>query len=244
MNDQKKLFLHRLFLLGVVIVFAVVFFLLALQFGDNLDAEYTWHELSDGTVAIEGYTGSPTKLEIPETIDKKTVSTIYPNAFAYLDSLTGVKIPSTVRMIGEGAFYGCDSLNKVELSEGLEEIGRSAFEKCSYLKKINLPESLLTIGEDAFNGCTRLSGLKIPSGCTAIGDDAFLGCESLTLDCSESDLALDYAGRYQIPTGFDDSNGSTYLQVSLAVGIPVILLVVLWFVLRTVKRRREEEKYS
>ncbi|MGM9637258.1 MAG: leucine-rich repeat domain-containing protein [Eubacteriales bacterium] len=244
MNDQKKLFWHRLFLLVVVLIFAVVFFLLALQFGDDLDAEYTWHELSDGTVAIEGYTGSPSKLKIPETIDGKTVGAIYPNAFAYLDELKSVTVPATVRVIGEGAFYGCDSLNSVELSEGLEEIGRSAFEKCSYLKEINLPESLKTIGEDAFNGCTRLSGLKIPAGCTAIGDDAFIGCESLTLDCSENALALDYAGRYQIPTGFANSNGRTYLLLSLAVGIPVVLLAVLWFVLRTLRRRRESKKYS
>ncbi|MGM9680161.1 MAG: leucine-rich repeat domain-containing protein [Eubacteriales bacterium] len=239
MNDQKNLFLHRLFLLGAVLLFAVVFFLIVLKFGDDLDARFTYQELSDGTVAVEGYTGSPSKLEIPETVEGKTVSAIYPNAFAYLDSLKSVTVPSTVRVIGEGAFYGCNSLQSVTLSEGLEEIGRSAFEKCNYLKKINLPDSLRTVGEDAFNGCTRLSKLKIPSGCTAIGDDAFLGCESLTLDCSENALAMEYAGRYQIPTGFEDSNSRTYLLLSLAVGIPVVLLALLWLALRTVKRRRE-----
>lgn len=244
MNDQKKLFLHRLFLLGSVLLFALVFFLLVLQFGDDLDAEFTYHELPDGSVAVEGYTGSPTKLVIPETLDGKTVSTLHKDAFAYMDSLKQVKIPSTVLTIEEGAFYGCTSLQSVELSEGLEELGRSAFEKCSFLKKINLPESLRIIGEDAFNGCTRLPGLKIPSGCTVIGDDAFLGCESLTLDCSENALALDYAGRYQIPTGFADSNGNTYLHITLAVGIPVVLLILLWVILRTVRRRREKEKYS
>lgn len=240
MKDSTRLTLHRLFLLGSVILFAIVFFMIVMQFsGDDLDAKFAYHELDDGTIAIEGYSGVTSKLTIPDSIDGKSVSEIYNNAFAYQSELKTVTVPSSVKKLGEGAFYGCKSLKTVILSDGLELIDRFAFAKCSYLDKIELPSSLHTIAEEAFNGCTRLSELKIPSSCQKIGDDAFIACESLVLDCSESTVGAEFASRYSIPTGFADSNGETYLKVGLAVGIPIVLLVTVLIVRRVIAKKKE-----
>ncbi len=239
MNEGKRLIMHRLLMLGSVLLFALVFFLLAVQGRDDLDAEFRYRVLEDGTIAVEGYSGTTKKLEIPGTIDGKTVSEIYSNAFADQDTLKSVTIPASVKRIGEYAFNDCDSLKTVKIEGKLDEIGRCAFSGCSYLRNIELPDGLTRIEKEAFSGCTRLTGLKIPASCTTIGDDVFIGCESLTLDCSENDSAAAYAASYQIPTGFANSYNQVYLKLTLIVGIPVIILAAVLIVMR--KKRKEKE---
>ena len=238
MNEQKSLILHRILMLGSVLVFALVFFLLALQVNDNLDAEFRYRELEDGTIAIEGYSGSPRKLTIPGTIDGKTVSEIYSNAFAAQSDLRRITIPASVKKIGEYAFNDCTSLRKVTIEGSVEVIGRSAFAGCAYLRKIELPEGLTRIEKEAFSGCIRLAKLKIPASCEIFGDDVFLACESLTLDCSENEIAAEYAASNQISASFSDSNGDIYLKLALVIGVPVIVLATVLIVVR--KKRQEK----
>lgn len=239
MNERKRLILHRLLMLGSVLLFALVFFLMAVRGRDDLDAEFRYRLLDDGTIAVEGYSGTTKKLEIPGTIDGMTVSEIYSNAFADQGTLKSVTIPASVKRIGEYAFNDCGSLKTVKIEGNLEEIGRSAFSGCGYLRNIELPDSLTRIEKEAFAGCTRLTGLRIPSSCTTIGDDVFIGCESLTLDCSENELAAAYAEANQVPASFGESNGDVYLKLTLAVGIPVLvlaaILIALW-----VRRKKNE----
>lgn len=240
MDDRKRFFLHRLMMFGSVLLFAVVFFLIALRGRDNLDAEFHYHKLDDGTISVEGYSGgAPKKLTVPDTIDGYPVSQINASAFAEVSTLKSVTLPATVRRIGEDAFYNCDHLEKVILNGPLEEIGRSAFEGCSYLRKIDLPEGLTRIEKDAFAGCTRLPSLKIPASCTAMGDEIFRGCEMLTLDCSLNPAAEQYATQYGIPVGFERSESQFYLKLALSVLIPLLILVaalILW------KRFRKSKK--
>lgn len=55
-----------------------------------------------------------------------------------------VKLPSTLRVLGDGTFYGCDNLRKVVFEEGsaLKMIGTEAFKYCRSLKHIDLPKEL------------------------------------------------------------------------------------------------------
>ncbi|MBO4216849.1 MAG: bacterial Ig-like domain-containing protein [Clostridia bacterium] len=107
------------------------------------------YSTSGSGVVITGYTGTETKLTIPEYIDGKPVVGIGANAF-YGKNLKSVSIPATCKSIGDSAFAQCMSLETVVLASGVETIGNSAFEKCYNLTSINLPKSVTSIGLNAF----------------------------------------------------------------------------------------------
>ena len=66
------------------------------------DFEYVL--LEDGTAEITDYTGEATSLEIPDTLDRKTVRLIGRYAFSDCSDLTDISIPDSVTEIGDGAF--------------------------------------------------------------------------------------------------------------------------------------------
>eukprot|EP00980_Cylindrotheca_fusiformis_P017040 scaffold5221_cov88-Cylindrotheca_fusiformis.AAC.7 len=119
------------------------------------------------------------------------------------ESLTAVKIPSSVIRIGNYAFHECGSLASLELPHGLQEIregsflwcnsietlripaslsslGDRAFLDCSGLKYISLPPTLERIEDYVFTDCYRLEYIQIPSTVSFIGEKAFWGCNSLS----------------------------------------------------------------
>ena len=50
--------------------------------------------------------------------------------FRYCESITEVKIPDTVEVIGNYAFENCSGLTKVEVPGSVYKIGRDVFKKC------------------------------------------------------------------------------------------------------------------
>lgn len=91
-------------------------------------------------------------------------------------SVNTVRIPSTVKTIGENAFYMAQNLKAVRFSSGVESIGNSAFENCVKLKTVNIPYPCKTIGNKAFKGCKILASVILPEGILSIGFDCFSGC--------------------------------------------------------------------
>ena len=69
-------------------------------------------------------------MEIPATIDGRTVTSIGNNAFKDCITLTSVMIPSSVISIGNQSFKGCSALASVTLprrfADKLNEIGCDA----------------------------------------------------------------------------------------------------------------------
>lgn len=153
--------------------------------GDESSAgtDYTYRELPDGTVEITDYTGDLTadmRLEIPETLDGKTVTSLGKEAFHFLDSLREVVIPNTVTAIGVSCFENCGALESVTLPENVTSIGEAAFRFCRSLRNLALPQKLSTIGAEAFSGCTAITEVQIPESVTNIGVKAFSDCTGLT----------------------------------------------------------------
>ncbi|MDE5796922.1 MAG: leucine-rich repeat protein, partial [Muribaculaceae bacterium] len=72
--------------------------------------------------------------------------------------LSGIKNES----IPEGAFAGMENLQDVTLPSTVTEIGAGAFEGCTNIETLTLP-GVAAIGEGAFEGCTSLTSLIIPS---------------------------------------------------------------------------------
>lgn len=108
-------------------------------------------------------------------------------AFYKCGTITGVKIPSSVKTIGRAAFYDCSSIKTVELPATLEVIEDFTFYRCRNLRLPKLPDTLRYIGRSAFYKCASSNyamdydtsnddTLEIPYGVEYIGDYAFYGC--------------------------------------------------------------------
>ncbi|MBO4876743.1 MAG: leucine-rich repeat protein [Ruminococcus sp.] len=173
--------------------------LLTASADDHVSGDITYAETEKG-VTITGYTGTASNLTIPEAIGGKPVISIGKKAFFSKTELVSVKLPHTMKEIGDEAFRGCTCLEKIELNEGLETIGNYAFYLCGFTA-VNIPSTLVSCSS-GFNGCSSLemavfaSGITaIPEGCLqnihalkevvmpdsvkTIGKDAFKNCDSL-----------------------------------------------------------------
>ena len=166
-------------LLGLV-TFAAMAVLCAVCAGAETYGDFEYGVLGDGMVEITGYNGSAKTVDIPKTIDGKSVTSIGGGAFAWCSSLTSITIPNSVTNIGIYAFRECTSLTSIAIPNGVTEIGYMAFEGCRSLTSITIPNGVTSIDWYAFSGCTSLKSITIPNSVTSIGDSAFEDCSSLT----------------------------------------------------------------
>ena len=131
------------------------------------------------------YKGTSKTPVIPDT-----VSVIGAAAFFQSD-ITGVTIPSSVKLIGQYAFYECESLTSVDIPGSVERIDNSAFSGCTGMTSITLHEGLKVIGDGGLRECESLTSLVLPEGLTTLEDTALYDCtgiESFTFPKSLTDM--------------------------------------------------------
>ena len=142
------------------------------------DAFYKTDDVSSNLTAVEIEEGS-------------VLETIGEYAFYGCYKLKGVKIPASVKSIGNFAFSAwgkapgeaneSSSLTTVEFEENsqLETIGNAAFQDCQKLTRIVIPEGVKNIGSSAFLRCSALEYAEIPSTVTNVQKAAFRGCTNV-----------------------------------------------------------------
>ncbi|MBD2846402.1 leucine-rich repeat protein [Paenibacillus sp. IB182496] len=133
-------------------------------------------EKEDGTLKITGYNGTETELEIPGTIDDKTVSEIGAQAF-FMGNLTSVTIPKEVVAIGSMAFAG-NQLTSVTIPGNVKVISSYAFQG-NLLTSVTLEEGVQTIEGHAFM-MNSLTSITIPESVIKVGTQAFAQNMTLT----------------------------------------------------------------
>ena len=173
------------------------------------EGNFTTAAVDEDTVAVTGYTGTNTEINIPRTIDGKTVVEIANNAFENKTTVTKVVVPSTVTEIGVAAFQSTPNLKEVRLSKNLNELSDEAFfnsglesikipagvdsitdscfENCPSLETVTFSKGLKTLGENAFKSCISLKTVVLPDGLESLGGSTFEGCinlESVTIPAS------------------------------------------------------------
>ena len=102
----------------------------------------------------------------------------------------------TITSIGDGAFNRCTGLKSVTIPDSVTDIGSSAFSGCTGLTSVTIPDSVTSIGSYAFYNCTGLIGITIPNSVTSISDDAFSGCTKLQYNTYDN---AQYLGNAQNP---------------------------------------------
>ncbi|MDR0523315.1 MAG: leucine-rich repeat protein [Candidatus Methanoplasma sp.] len=128
-------------------------------------------------VSVGSASGEPS-ISIPEYRLGMEVESIAYRAFYDEDTLKEIRLPRTLRIIGEDAFYACE-IQAVSVPDGVTHIGDSAFWACLEMVSVDLPDSLVSIGEYAFSMCEELTGVSIPDGVTEIPEGAFKDCNEL-----------------------------------------------------------------
>ena len=179
-------------LLGLV-TFATMVVLCVVCAGAETYGDLEYGVLDDGTVEITGYNSSAEKVDIPKTINGKSVTSIGKYAFYYCSSLTSVTIPNSVTSIGDEAFRDCTSLTSITIPDSVTSIGYGAFSGCTSLTAIDVEignNNYTSVNGVLFNkGKTELicypagktdKSYNIPDSVTSIGDGAFIDCTSLT----------------------------------------------------------------
>ena len=122
------------------------------------------------------YDSSITEVRLPDSL-----TLIGTEAFYSCDTLKAVSIPANVNTISKGAFQFCTRLETVTFAENskLQKIGANAFQNCIF-SGIDLPDSLMKIEREAFSFCSNLVEIVIPDSVQGtIGDNAFYYCNSL-----------------------------------------------------------------
>ena len=107
-----------------------------------------------GTVAYK-YDGSVADVVIRE--GTTCVASYF--SFSYIDKMTSLSLPSTLKGIGEWAFGSYNqscTIGQLNLPGGLEDIGKGAFEGWKQLSSVTIPASVKHLGSRAFMSCSAL----------------------------------------------------------------------------------------
>lgn len=125
-----------------------------------------------------------TSVELPDTVTEIRAHSFNSTGIAFNDpGLATVKLPSSLKIIGQSAFEG-NSLTNVVLPDGLTTLGTQAFSSNS-ISNLDLPNSLVEIGTSAFSG-NNLTSITIPNSVTSMGERSFANNQLDSIQLSEN----------------------------------------------------------
>ncbi len=110
-----------------------------------------------------------TRINIPDE-----VVSIGRRAFAYCTGLTSFRFPNKLTAIEEGLLTGT-SISEVRIPSGITLIGKEAFKSCLLLKDAVIGENVKYVGDYAFGNCLALDRIVIGKNVSHIGSFALEG---------------------------------------------------------------------
>ncbi len=96
------------------------------------------YEQRNEEIAVTGYSGEVTWLQVPDTIEGLPVTCIAHSAFAHRPELRYVSLPASVRRLERFAFYDCRRLEQITMSDGIREYYDGVIGQCRRLDEIHL----------------------------------------------------------------------------------------------------------
>lgn len=143
------------------------------------DSDFKWADYGDGTISITKYIGKSSVVEVPASINGKTVWDINRSAFSGNQYIETVIVSEGIKAIGNEAFYNCSKLANVQLPDSLGSLGLNSFTNCSSLKEVVIPSNVMSLGYYAFSNCKQLTEITIPSSVSEISSSVVDGCDLL-----------------------------------------------------------------
>ena len=167
--------------------------------------------IPQGVKKVNGIGGQPSSIYFPEGVEE--IGTLWSFDYNYghvaynstpLRFLKGdLKLPSTLKKIGDGAFYGAN-ISHVSIPEGIEIIPKYSFGYTSLIDTLTIPNSVLQIKECAFRNCQKLNAIILPEKLTQIWGNCMDGCWSLDyIQCNAKEPPLVEGGEF---TGIEKNN--------------------------------------
>jgi len=144
---------------------------------EEMDAEEIEEYITDNPlVKVGGKTydrRTVTEIEVGEGVTE-----IEEDTFESSKNLWSIKLPSTIKSLGNWSFYRCKSLNSIKLPASLITISFGAFAGSS-LRTIIIPNTVTTLGQSVFNHCKFLTSVTLPNSISSIETGTFGECSSL-----------------------------------------------------------------
>lgn len=131
----------------VTIMFLALNF--TIVYGSTTSGQYTYNDLSDGTIRLVGYSGSVQNVVIPSTIDGKQVSEIGTNTFKNNSSIKTIKLPEGVKTIDSYAFNTCSNLTTVYMPSTLKSVSHVFYKACPKLT-YTMPDNLTKMSDGSY----------------------------------------------------------------------------------------------
>lgn len=150
---------------------------------DGITYEYKFLISSAGYCVMPSETEYTGEITIPATINTpdegvQPVMGIYYDAFDSCTGITAINLPEGLTKIGGNAFRNT-RITQIKIPSTVKEIGNYAFSMCSNLKSIEIPGSVSTLPESLFVRCTALESVIINEGVTSAQYAVFNDCMSL-----------------------------------------------------------------
>lgn len=165
------------------------------------------YSLSDAGATIIRIEGELTgEVVIPEKLGGRDVVFLNNYLFAAQGKITSVKLPDTVKGIGQGAFLNCSALKSIAIPEGVTVIEHETFSQCHKLTSVKLPEGLETIGSEAFRRCVLLEKITIPSTVKYIESEAFCDTALKSISLPEKIESVEWGAFDNTPFYTRESN--------------------------------------
>ena len=113
----------------------------------TIEADYMWGDLP--------------KAEVEHVFIEDGFTYIDASTFKNFTALKDVRLPATLKKVGDYSFNGCESLESVVIPEGVREIEYAAFNGCSSMKYAVLPSTLQKMWSRAFGSCSLLDSIVV-----------------------------------------------------------------------------------
>lgn len=139
---------------------------------DGFDSIFLKHVRFIGRGAFSGM-DSLKEIELPNGLKE-----IPAFCFGCDESLSNLTIPPSVSSIGEGAFF-CSGLTEIKLPKSVKVLGDFIFSTCKKLRRVQLPKDIKKIPKRTFSFCESLTYIEIPASVEVIEERAFEGTSSL-----------------------------------------------------------------
>ncbi|MBQ7294983.1 MAG: fibronectin type III domain-containing protein [Clostridia bacterium] len=171
---MKNLF--KKLLVPALMVFAIV---CASPMANAADYPFSYEVRDGGVVIVAGKADYVGEVVIPEKIDGVPVTIISDGAFYGAEDVTAVKLPASLKTIGNSAFEGCVTIEEIVIPDSVTSVGEGAFASCASLKSVSIGKGIDAISKGMFEGCSSLNGVILPDNIKTIDEYAFSCCDSL-----------------------------------------------------------------